>query len=407
LTSSAAARVSAAASKQLAAGLFLRAHAKGDVNALIRASETIAYGGEGDDTSPRADADGWRRAARMACAAGRAFGEWKSQTPANDDDEVLKERRSPRERGCMGTSHDDDARRRAAKAAFAVAAGHLVARARAVGDDVARIADVAAEAAWCLGEKDVAGASVDVLSSVGGAAREPRALVVNACAAACADVVENVAASKKICVDGADDSNPPLGAEGAEGLGDVDVDKSDASSAAVVVNAISTLIAVARSAVTSLPSGAFSFTTLVPVRTRPRGERRSLRTLLPGVTLRPPTACNPDTPRRLSTPLLTPFNSTPTSLRTDPRPSDASDDARETTAADVLGDDTARVCKALWASRCRDMHAKHAKTHASDLVERRTRTIESKSEAKSAKSAKARSIHWSPYDRVRVVNADP
>ena len=288
-----------------------------------------------------------------------------------------------------------------------MAAGHLVARARAVGDDVARIADVAAEAAWCLGEKDVAGASVDVLSSVGGAAREPRALVVNACAAACADVVENVAASKKICVDGADDSNPPLVAEGAEGLGDVDVDKSDASSAAVVVNAISTLIAVARSAVTSLPSGAFSFTTLVPVRTRPRGERRSLRTLLPGVTLRPPTACNPDTPRRLSTPLLTPFNSTPTSLRTDPRPSDASDDARETTAADVLGDDTARVCKALWASRCRDMHAKHAKTHASDLVERRTRTIESKSEAKSAKSAKARSIHWSPYDRVRVVNADP
>ena len=128
---------------------------------------------------------------------------------------------------------------------------------------------------------------------------------------------------------------------------------------------------------------------------------------MPGVSLRPGSLAFNPRPRRLSTPLLTPFNSTPTSLRMDPRPSDASDDARETTAADVLGDDTARVCKALWASRCRDMHAKHAKTHASDLVERRTRTIESKSEAKSAKSAKARSIHWSPYDRVRVVNADP
>jgi hypothetical protein len=54
--------------------------------------------------------------------------------------------------------------------------------------------------------------------------------------------------------------------------------------------------------------------TLVPIRPRPRGERRSLRTL-PGASLRPPLAgFNPDTPRRLSTPLLTPFNSTPTSL---------------------------------------------------------------------------------------------
>jgi hypothetical protein len=47
------------------------------------------------------------------------------------------------------------------------------------------------------------------------------------------------------------------------------------------------------------PEGAFY--TLVPIRPRRRGERRSLRTF-PGVSLRPPLAFNPDTPRRLSTP---------------------------------------------------------------------------------------------------------
>jgi hypothetical protein len=54
--------------------------------------------------------------------------------------------------------------------------------------------------------------------------------------------------------------------------------------------------------------------TLVPIRPRPRGERRFLRTF-PGVSLRSSLAFNPDTPRRLSTPLLTPFNSTPTFAR--------------------------------------------------------------------------------------------
>ena len=55
--------------------------------------------------------------------------------------------------------------------------------------------------------------------------------------------------------------------------------------------------------------GAFHLT-LVPIRPRSRGERHSLRTL-PGASLRPRLAFNPR-PRRLSTPLLTPFNSTPT-----------------------------------------------------------------------------------------------
>jgi hypothetical protein len=66
--------------------------------------------------------------------------------------------------------------------------------------------------------------------------------------------------------------------------------------------------------------------TLVPIRPRRRGERRSLRTFSPGDSLRPsPLAFNPDTPRRLSTPLLTPLNSTPiSSLGVDPRPSGSS-----------------------------------------------------------------------------------
>jgi hypothetical protein len=58
--------------------------------------------------------------------------------------------------------------------------------------------------------------------------------------------------------------------------------------------------------------------TLVPIRPRSRGERQSLRTF-PGVSLRPLLAFNPR-PRHLSTPLLTPFNSTPTFARME-RPS--------------------------------------------------------------------------------------
>ncbi|EEH56944.1 uncharacterized protein MICPUCDRAFT_68172 [Micromonas pusilla CCMP1545] len=63
-----------------------------------------------------------------------------------------------------------------------------------------------------------------------------------------------------------------------------------------------------------------AFYTLVPIRPRWRGERRSLRTF-PGASLRPSLAFNPR-PGRLSTPLLTPLNSTPTFARME-RPSDA------------------------------------------------------------------------------------
>ena len=58
--------------------------------------------------------------------------------------------------------------------------------------------------------------------------------------------------------------------------------------------------------------GAFCITP-VPIRPRRRGERRSLRTFA-GVSLRPHLAFN-TRPRCLSTPLLTPLNSTPTFAR--------------------------------------------------------------------------------------------
>ena len=51
--------------------------------------------------------------------------------------------------------------------------------------------------------------------------------------------------------------------------------------------------------------------TLVPIRPRRRGERRSLRTFAV-VSLRPGSLAFNPRPRRLSTPLLTPLNSTPT-----------------------------------------------------------------------------------------------
>jgi aminopeptidase N len=54
--------------------------------------------------------------------------------------------------------------------------------------------------------------------------------------------------------------------------------------------------------------------TLVPIRPRRRGERRSLRTF-PVVSLRPGSLAFNLRPRRLSTPLRTPFNSTPTGTR--------------------------------------------------------------------------------------------
>ena len=102
--------------------------------------------------------------------------------------------------------------------------------------------------------------------------------------------------------------------------------------------------------------GAF-YLTLVPIRPRSRGERRSLRTFSPGVSLRPHLAFNPDTPRRLSTPLLTPLNSTPTFARMDPRPSEkdaggATAKTRATTSTARGSITSSRAQIASTGSRC-------------------------------------------------------
>jgi hypothetical protein len=100
-------------------------------------------------------------------------------------------------------------------------------------------------------------------------------------------------------------------------------------------------------------SGAFC--TLGPIRPCWRGERRFLRTLLPGASLCPRLAFN-SRPRRLSTPPLTPFNSTPTFARMDPRPSDAlraSNDVlqREVDTIELLQTDLERARRDVTIAR--------------------------------------------------------
>ena len=95
---------------------------------------------------------------------------------------------------------------------------------------------------------------------------------------------------------------------------------------ACVANAASSVLEPDNLRFDVLRSGAFyhlDHLALVPVRPRRRGERRSLRTFSPGDSLRPvPLGFQSrHTPRRLSTPLLTPFNSTPTFVASmDPHP---------------------------------------------------------------------------------------
>jgi hypothetical protein len=143
-------------------------------------------------------------------------------------------------------------------------------------------------------------------------------------------------------------------------------------------------------------SGAFY--TLVPIRPRWRGERRSLRTFSPGASLRPPPAFNSDTPRRLSTPLLTPMNSTPTSLCME-RPSVEDAGKVEGVYRARVGPSTPTLGASLpQAVKDWEELASIVRVAGDDC-----RFVVGWDRVRGG----ARSIHWSPYDRVRVVNADP
>ena len=80
--------------------------------------------------------------------------------------------------------------------------------------------------------------------------------------------------------------------------------------------------------------GGALYLTLVPIRPRSRGERRTLRTFAV-VSLRPGSLAFNPRPRRLSTPLLTPFNSTPTFASYGQLPSGGDADAATAAAGDI------------------------------------------------------------------------
>jgi hypothetical protein len=149
--------------------------------------------------------------------------------------------------------------------------------------------------------------------------------------------------------------------------------------------------------------GAGAFYTLVPIRPRSRGERRSLRTF-PGASLRPLLAFNTH-PRRLSTPPLTPFNSTPTFT--------GWEEIREHAFFDGafrrrgggggggrgdIGDLGDLGDHAKPNQNPREMEAPPACRRGGGG---------GGGDGEGGEGAEVRSIHWFPYDRVRVVNADP
>ena len=154
--------------------------------------------------------------------------------------------------------------------------------------------------------------------------------------------------------------------------------------------------------------GAF-YLTLVPIRPRRRGERRSLRTL-PGVSLRPPLAFNPRL-RRLSTP---PRHSL---VWNDPK-------ACPAVALCVAGHDhPGGYGRTLVINPKDGLHTfgrVHHVTLEAMLEAKRGSTSYATLEvydhdvavvgvgAATSRRLQARSIsHWFPYDRVGVVNADP
>ena len=150
--------------------------------------------------------------------------------------------------------------------------------------------------------------------------------------------------------------------------------------------------------------------TLVPIRPRSRGERRSLRTL-PGASLRPSLAFNPR-PCCLSAPLLTPFNSIPTSLCME-RPSEE-DNGRQKW---MIGEKDKQIkevqgkyqASEAYALRERLQECMEALEVMANLQAQQLQYLEDNALAKLTKmDDQARSSsHWFPYGRVGAVNADP
>jgi hypothetical protein len=156
------------------------------------------------------------------------------------------------------------------------------------------------------------------------------------------------------------------------------------------------------------------YLTLVPIRPRWRGERRSLRTS-PGASLRPGSLAFNPRPRRLSTPLLTPFNSTPTSLRMDNYPQ----------VGRQRRDEPDRRLESVRRRRRVAEHRASARREQGERVRprdgrrrrRRRRRVHGchRQGLGRARPLRVRQTrvqaegisHWSPYDRVGVVNADP
>ena len=146
--------------------------------------------------------------------------------------------------------------------------------------------------------------------------------------------------------------------------------------------------------------------TLVPIRPRSRGERRSLRTF-PGASLRPGSIAFNPRPRCLSTPtdafqLHPDFTSYGMALKAM---------AGLGPYAPVLPNPTVGLLDFLgindpWMRRLADLECYLLSgVDASGTVAAEFAAVFGASD--DLKQSEVRSIHWSPYDRVGVVNADP
>jgi cyclopropane fatty-acyl-phospholipid synthase-like methyltransferase len=125
---------------------------------------------------------------------------------------------------------------------------------------------------------------------------------------------------------------------------------------------------------------------------------------LPRDSLRPGSlAFNPDTPRCLSTPLLTPFNSTQFA------------EATARVAAAGVADRVTIVLKDYRDHLGADERATYDKVISIEMIEAVGhehlpgffRVVSDALKPGGKAAIQVRSIHWSPYDPVGVVNADP